>query len=94
MELHILLRGGCFQFIRFGSQISVLILGIRYVFLYQGLSFQIKDLKIRKFRDKYLLCVFPITNFSYTVRWPAGATRDPRRVLGLHRLVGFSVVLI
>ena len=37
---------------------------------------------------------FPITNFSYAVRWPAGGSRDPRRVLRLHRLVGSRVVLI
>ena len=37
---------------------------------------------------------FSITNFSYAVRWPAGGSWDPRRVLGLHRLVGSHVVLI
>ena len=37
---------------------------------------------------------FPITNFLYAVRWPAGGTGDPRRVLGLHCLVSSRVVLI
>ena len=37
--------------------------GIIYVFPYHGLSFQIKDLEIRKFRDKYLLCVFSHNKF-------------------------------
>ena len=32
-------------------------------FFYQGLSFQIKDLEIRKFGDKYLLCVFSHKKF-------------------------------
>ena len=27
-------------------------------FLIKGLPFQIKDLEIRKFRDKYILCIF------------------------------------
>ena len=37
---------------------------------------------------------FPITNFSYAVRWPVEGTQDPRRVLGLHLLMGSRVVLI
>ena len=37
---------------------------------------------------------FPITNFPYAVRWPVGGTRDPRRVLGMHCLVGSRVILI
>ena len=37
---------------------------------------------------------FPITNFPYAVRWPAWGSWDPRRVLGLYRLVGSCVVLI
>ena len=32
-------------------------------FPYYGLSFQIKDLEIRKFRDKYLLCIFSHNKF-------------------------------
>ena len=43
--------------------------GIRSVFLYQILPFQIKDLKIKKFRDKYYFAYFLITNFSYVMRF-------------------------
>ena len=51
-----------------------LILGIKYVFPYQGLSFQeIRDLETGSSTDKYLFCVFSaficlsITNFPYVV---------------------------
>ena len=56
-----------------------LILGIKYVFPYQGLTFrEIRDLETRSSVDKYLFCVFSaficlsITNFPYAVGWLAG----------------------
>ena len=43
---------------------------MKYVFSYQRLSFQIKDLEIRKFRDKYLLCVFSHNKFLICDKMP------------------------
>ena len=63
-------------------------------FPYQRLSFQIKDLEIRKFGDKYLLCIFSHNKFSICRRMASWGTRDPRRILGLNRLVDSRVVLI
>ena len=63
-------------------------------FLLQVLSFQIKDLEIRKFMDKYLLCVFSHNKFlicSEMATW-----RDSGSQTGseLHRLMGSYVILI
>ena len=56
-----------------------MILGIKYLFPYQGLSFRdIRDLEIGPSAHKYLFCIFfaficlSITNFSYVVGWPVG----------------------
>ena len=60
------------------SVLNLLILGIKYVILYQGLIFQEMDLETRKLADKYLFYVFStfvclsITNFLYSIGWPTG----------------------
>ena len=63
-------------------------------FPYQRLSFQIKDLEIRKFGDKYLLCIFSHNKFPIYSKMVGWGTQDPRRIQGLNCLVGSRVVLI
>ena len=65
-------------------------------FPYQMLSFQIKDLKIRKFIDKYLLCVFSYNKFptcSEMTGWgDSGSHTGARTTPSGGFLYGFNIV--
>ena len=66
------------------------------VFPYQGLSFQIKDLEIRKFKDKYLLCIFSHIKFPVCgemAGWgDSGSQTGSRTAPSGGFLCGFNIV--
>ena len=65
-------------------------------FPYQGLSFQIKDLEIKKFGDKYLLSVFSHNKFlicGKMVGWGDSGSQTGSRTAPSSRFpCGFNIV--